>query len=537
MTSGNARTAVRVLCVRPRLTILTLLGILYLPWIGALPLDGTLEGNRLEAAREMLASGDWLVPRLGGAPYLAKPPFHPWSLALCGLPAGDLSLWIGRGLSAACTLFLCLCVHRWARRELGRRAALFAAVALGTSVLVLEKGVRAELESELALWTALALLLFFESGRCAERREAVWRLLAAGLALGAAILTKGPPPLIVFACAALTLALAAERRRFWLAAGAAVAGLALLCFLAWVLPAGAELGFAELLRSFRTQFTERLTQAGRTNAEPFWFYAPALVVALAPAVLCAPVLALVLPARVQDLRARERALFLWGWALGPCLLFSLSSGKETRYLLPVLPAWALLLAWGWRRARSAERLGAWRRVLVTGLARASWIAPALWLVAGGIFFPEARGAVLASAAAGFLAWAVLGRSLARGHARAAFLALAGLLATGKYAWAETVLARQRRALPIAEVAATVRANLAPDEAWVLLGPYRSWWHFSVARPCLAVADWSALSALEPAPARLVLAPEAALPLADTELRTLGRWSIDGDPYRLIELAR
>jgi len=102
------------------------------------------------------------------------------------------------------------------------------------------------------------------------------------------------------------------------------------------------------IEAFDRQFVERLSQAGRTNVEPVWFYVPALLVALLPVVVLLPGLALVVPGRSSEREpARARAAFLWGWALVPCILFSASSGKETRYLLPTLPAWMLLLAWCW----------------------------------------------------------------------------------------------------------------------------------------------------------------------------------------------
>ena len=55
-----------------------------------LPLIDRDEGRYAEGAREMLASGDWLVPRLFGVPYLEKPPLFFWlTAASCGLVGVD----------------------------------------------------------------------------------------------------------------------------------------------------------------------------------------------------------------------------------------------------------------------------------------------------------------------------------------------------------------------------------------------------------------------------------------------------------------
>lgn len=527
--SASLRTVTRSLGARPYVTLLVLLGLVYLPWITGLPLDGTLEGNRLECAREMLRSGDWIVPRLGGALYLAKPPLHPWSIAVLSAPFGDVTLFLGRALSAGCALLLSCLVLRWGTRELGRRAGLFAALAFGGAVLVAEKAMRAELESEFALLAGLALFLFFEAGRGHDPVRA-WRLrFGAGLALGAATLTKGPPVLVVFAATAIALAWSG-RRRAWLVTAASVLVIALGCALLWVVPVCARVGVREVWSAFHEQFNERIVHAGRTNVEPFWYYGPALLLALAPACLYAPCLALTAPWRERDERARVRLVFLWGWALVPVVLFSVSSGKEARYLLPMLPAWALLLALGWRRARVGGRFVRWRSALVRALSVATWCVPVIGLGLGWSAFPEARGVVVvtalgAIACRGLFAWGVRTE-----RAAVVFVAVAAGVFVCKVAWAETALARTRRAIPVERVAEAVAGELAAGETWVLVGSYRSWWHFSVDRPCLAVADWKGA---REAGARVVLVPARVVPAGEMGFEEVGRWEVDGEEYWLV----
>lgn len=521
----------------PYAALVLLLGALYLPWIGSIPLDGTLEGNRLEAAREMLHSGDWLVPRLGGSVYLAKPPLHPWTLALGAWPFGDVSLAGGRAVSAVAAILLCALVFAWGRRELGRRAGAFAAFALGGSVLLAEKAVRAELETELALATTLALFALFDASR-AHTRGRRWTLRAvSGLALGAALLVKGPPALIVFLAATLAACLPLAGRRGMLVSALAALALGSACALAWVVPVCARLGFESAWSAFNDQFLERIVSAGRTNAEAFWFYPPALCVGLLPASLLLPCLALVGPARAGvGERARARATFLWGWALVSLVAFSVSSGKETRYLLPMLPAWSLLLAWGWCRARNTARFVRWRRGLARALAFASWVAPALWLVAGALAFPTARPLVASTALAALLARVVFAWSVRVARPAALLGALLLAVLGAKIAWAGTFLERQRRAIPVESVARALAARLQPGEEWILLGPYRSWWHFSVNRPCFAAKDWAELRArvAQRGPS-FVLAPQGQLGADAGAIEILERWMVDGEDYVVFRL--
>jgi 4-amino-4-deoxy-L-arabinose transferase-like glycosyltransferase len=537
-THDPSRVVAAVLRAHPLAMLGLLLGVLYLPWIAAIPLDGTLEGNRLEAAREMLHSGDWLVPHLGGAVYLAKPPLHPWMLALASWPFGEVTLAIGRSVSAFATIATACLVFVWGRRELGARTGAFAALTLGCAVACAQKAVRAELESTLLLFTTLALLAFWNSGRTSAQRTALGWSAAAGLALGAAVLVKGPPALIVFLLAAIATCIPRERRRVYLGSAAFALGLALACALTWVLPVCERVGFDEAWQAFHQQFVERISHAGRTNFEPFWFYIPALLLGFLPATLCAPVLVLVRPGReLASERARSRAAFLWGWALLPPVVFSLSSGKETRYLLPTFPAWALLVAWGWTRARALGRCARWREGLVRALGFATWIVPVAWLFAGWWKFPGERPFVIAVALLALCARSAIAWSAREGRTALALVALVALVGTAKLAWAGTILEEQRRDMPLAEIAQTMDTRLEPGETWILVGPYRSWWHFLVNRPCLAVSVWSEVCTLhEHNPdARWVLAPAEAIPASAHELERVNTWTVDLHEFCLVRL--
>lgn len=532
---GPARLLALALARRPLVAITLLLGLLYVPWLGAIPLDGTLEGNRVQAAREMLAEGDWVVPRLNGTPYLSKPPLHPWTIALVSAPLGGVSAWSGRLVSVLSALGTCALVFLWGRREFGRRTGVLAAFAAGSAVVLAEKALRAELELLLTVTTTLAVLALHGAVRPGPRRGTA--VIVSGVALGAALLVKGPPPLLVLVSVALALVVAGVERRAAVRAGAASVGIALLCTLGWVVPLIADMGLDRLLAVFDEQFVERIQRTGRTNAEPFWYYVPAIVVGMLPAALAGPVLSTVWPRRATSTpRAWANAIFLWSWALLPLVLFSVSAGKESRYLLPTVPAWALLLGWGWTRARATDAWPRWRGGLLRAVGILGWLLPFGVGALGALQFPERRAVVLAVALAALAARVAFAHGPRRPVWRLAALA-AGVLA-GKVAWAETLLARQRAETPIPALAERVTSELAPDEAWILLGPYRSWLHFHLARPCLSADDWDAVEAVRESaerPARVVVAPERLWPedvAAPGGWRDVGRWELDGDGYRV-----
>src|SRR5262252_9919273 len=109
--------------------------ILAAAWFATMPLRPMLdpdEGRYAEIPREMLASGDWLTPRLNDLKYFEKPPLQYWATAAVYAVFG-LSEWSSRiwsvGLAFACLAL----VYAWVRRGYGPDAALAALAALGVS--------------------------------------------------------------------------------------------------------------------------------------------------------------------------------------------------------------------------------------------------------------------------------------------------------------------------------------------------------------------------------------------------------------------
>jgi len=122
---------------RPRLTfsdIAVLGGILVvlLYGIGDYGLYEPHEGHFAGVAREMVLTGDWVTPRLNGAPYLNKPPLFYWLIALSysarGISEGAARL----PLALIGWLGVCMAWH-WARELWGARAGRVAAGILGVS--------------------------------------------------------------------------------------------------------------------------------------------------------------------------------------------------------------------------------------------------------------------------------------------------------------------------------------------------------------------------------------------------------------------
>lgn len=215
----------------PRAGLLFGLAVLVFPLLfqGTRGLLEPDEGRYAEVAREMLATGDWVVPRLAGHPHFTKPPLTYWctaaGLAVAGRNAAGARLPLG--LAAGATALLCGLIARrfWGPAALRTGAVLFLlafAPFVAAGILTTDMF--------LTLWETAAVLCVLEAWTGGPRRRR-WAA-GAGVAFGLAFLTKGPPGLLPLAAIGAFAAWrgAGRRHRLWSQPGLA-AGLAI--GLAW----------------------------------------------------------------------------------------------------------------------------------------------------------------------------------------------------------------------------------------------------------------------------------------------------------------
>jgi 4-amino-4-deoxy-L-arabinose transferase-like glycosyltransferase len=326
--------------------------LLFLIGLGAYPLRDTNEGLYAEIAREMLATGHYLVPHLNGVPYIEKPPLLYWLCCAAMAVLGPTPVAV-RLASALPMLALCLGIFRFGRRHLGVAAGCYASVALASMVPV---ALLAHLVMFDALLTALLggwMLCFLHAHLESSPRGSPAARRAGAALLGLAVLEKGGVALVL-ALGVLLLFLLLSRnrdrerdrnRRSWrLQFDAAALTLFLAVVLPWhVLAAFRQDGFAwfYVVNEHVLRFLGR-RQPDDFHRGPFWFYLPQLLLLLMP---WTPFL--ILLARRQpwgDPVRRTTVRFCQAALLFPLLFFSLSQAKADYYLVVCAPAMALWLA-------------------------------------------------------------------------------------------------------------------------------------------------------------------------------------------------
>jgi 4-amino-4-deoxy-L-arabinose transferase-like glycosyltransferase len=146
------------------------------------------EGRRIQIALEMLRSGDWLVPTLGGEPTWAKPPLHYWVLAAMSQWLGPTH-WALRLPSVLSVLVAAFAALALLRPWFGERAGWTVAFGIACSPLVLYEWPTAEIDPPFAALTALSIWCL-ATGVARDRAALV---VASGVLGGLALLQKGPP--------------------------------------------------------------------------------------------------------------------------------------------------------------------------------------------------------------------------------------------------------------------------------------------------------------------------------------------------------
>lgn len=312
------------------------------------------------AARTMVETGDWLIPRRGSELYAHKPPVFMWLQAGAYRLLGDwrIAFLLPSLLAALGTLWL-----TWdlARRLWNRRVAAYAALALLATLQFGLQAKRAQIDMVLVCLTTLALWALARHLLLARDRRLS---LLGGVAAGVGTVTKGVGflPLLVFL--PWRLLPAARRGEGGSGLALALAGLGAGA-LVWVGPMlwQALGGEDPALRAYAGDIL--LRQTGQRYVDPWhhhqppWYFLQVILTLWLPGALLLPWL---LPAWVRRLRRRDRRHWLLlGWGLLVLLFFSLSPGKREVYILPALPAFCLAAA-----------------PLLPGLLRRAGVRGALW---------------------------------------------------------------------------------------------------------------------------------------------------------------
>ena len=335
---------------RTRTDVLLIAGFcafLFFYGMGQFGLIGADEPRYAQVAREMLERHDWITPVLGGQAWLEKPPLYYWQamLAYSVLGVQDVASRIPGAVDATLLVIAVYLFFRKFRRGVDLDAALMTA----SCAQVIGYAHAASMDMALASTFSMGMLAWW------AWRESGKRVLLAGfyvcMALG--MLAKGPVAPVLAAAIIVIFALAAGEfrlvaRTLWLP------GIALFCAIALPWYFAVQLRNPQFFREFILQHNlARFSSNLYHHRQPFWYYLPVTALAFVPWTV------FVIAAFVESIRIwwTERksvsaeadlelqfTLFACCWLVVPIVFFSISQSKLPGYILPAIPAGAVLLA-------------------------------------------------------------------------------------------------------------------------------------------------------------------------------------------------
>lgn len=300
-------------------------------------------------AREMLAKGDFVVPTFNGNLRLQKTPLCYWLCAAVGKVRGRVDELAVRLPSMFLGVISVAAVILFATKWLTFRCGVISGLVWATSYGFLRYAHSGRPEMALACFVCISFLSFYSAVEETNRKRQIIYSLMFWVSFSLAMLAKGPAPLVLVVVPLFVWYVMSRRWKMIGKVLPVVGGLIFLAIvLAWPVMLAIRLsdgdagGLAGILAFWKSEFVDRFTGSGGASGKPFYYYVPVMFQLMLPWVvfvgmgLCAPFY------KVWA-EKRKTMLFLWTWFAIDIAVMSASGGKRMHYILPAMPAMAILV--------------------------------------------------------------------------------------------------------------------------------------------------------------------------------------------------
>jgi len=370
-----------------RTNLIWLLGALLLVRIIAMvvvPLADTTEPRYAEIARLMLTTNDWITPWFEpGVPFWGKPPLSFWAQALSFKLFG-INEFAGRLPALLAFIATAWMLWRLAASVVNTQVAAASVVVYSTMLLTFVAAGTVMTDPYLALGTTWAMVAFYLAPK-----ENVWYWrygLFIGLGIG--LLAKGPLAIVIAGAPIGLWVLLQGKLMFYLRTMPWVRGtlLTLLIALPWYILAELKTpGFINyfIVGEHFMRFVDPGWMGdlyGHAHKEPkgtIWLHW------LAGSLPWGPLALLLLAGHMLTARLRKTVwqavkqpvvIYVLLWALVTPVFFTTAGNVIWTYVLPSMPAFALLMGWAMVKLNNGQK---WREI---GFILVMWLMPIAVLI-------------------------------------------------------------------------------------------------------------------------------------------------------------
>jgi len=318
------------------LLILVLLAVscyvLFFHGLGNIGFLGPDEPRYASIAAEMYRTGDFITPRLNGSPWFEKPVLLYWGAAIgyAIFGVGEFGARLPSAFAATlCVFFVYFSCRRIWDRTTGLSAALVMASSIG--FFAFARAASTDMLLTASLTIALCAFLAATNGKVEERRRWFYAFYAA---LGFGALAKGPIAFVLPGASLFAFLLSRRRLSEWKTFHPGKCWVTIAIAAPWYIACAWVNGSAFLMEFFLNHNFRRFTTNLYAHPHVFYFYLPVLLMLTLPWTF-------VIISALRRRFDRNDALLAW-WIVLPMVFFSLSVSKLPGYILPVVPAFAIL---------------------------------------------------------------------------------------------------------------------------------------------------------------------------------------------------
>jgi len=291
-------------------------------------------------AREMLQTGDWILPRFNGEIRLQKTPLCYWLVASAAKLTGRVDEFSSRLPSVFFAIISVIAILYFVSQQLGIGiAAMSAAVWISTLAFVRHSH-SARPEMVLCSLITISMLSFYSAMQTQSKRRRILYMLVFWLAFAFAMLAKGPAPLaLVLPPLFVYFIVFKQWKRLKDTLPTVGAILFLLIVLPWpiMVAARAPEGWA----FWKREFIDRFMGDYAAGHKPIWYYLPLVFLFAAPFSALVPY---VIAAPFYSIWQKKRPVmwYLWLWFVVQIVVMTISGGKRQHYILPAFGAFSIL---------------------------------------------------------------------------------------------------------------------------------------------------------------------------------------------------